>query len=107
MPQSWFLGERVKDLTLVEYIPDQIWTKRHPVHYAGLDFNSLMTAIRLSDRSLMLHSPYNIDKGTKQSIERLGEVAPEYQLGWKDKKAAKRSLEQMLEWDFERVLLAH
>lgn len=28
-------------------------------------------------------------------------------LWWKDKNAAKRSLEQILQWDFERVLLAH
>lgn len=33
--------------------------------------------------------------------------APEYQLGWKDKKAAKDSLERILEWDFERIIIAH
>jgi len=33
--------------------------------------------------------------------------APEYQMGYKDKAAAKRSLERILEWDFERVILAH
>jgi len=33
--------------------------------------------------------------------------APEYQLGWKDKEAARRSLERILEWDFERIVLAH
>jgi Domain of unknown function (DUF4336) len=33
--------------------------------------------------------------------------APEYQLGWKDKAAAKRSLERILAWDFERVIIAH
>jgi hypothetical protein len=33
--------------------------------------------------------------------------APEYQMGWKDKAAAKRSLERILEWDFERVIIAH
>lgn len=211
-------------LELVEYIPDQIWFKQYPVHYSGLDFYSLMTVIRLSDGSLLLHSPCDIDDETKQSIERVGTVAhivapgsyhyfhvpsaqnafpqaqtyicpgveqkrpdiefdwilgdrppeawneeieqvlvrgskyiwevafyhrpsrtlllvdlvenigdqtdgvswglklwwklvfhmwnhpkpaPEYQMGWKDKKAAKRSLEQILKWDFERVLLAH
>ena len=211
-------------LELVDYIPDQIWIKRYPVHYSGLDFYSLMTVIRLSDGNLLLHSPCDIDDETKQSIERIGTVAhivapgsyhyfhvgsaqnafpeaqtyicpgieqkrpdiefdwilgdrspeawneeieqvlvrgskyiwevafyhrpsqtlllvdlvenigdqtdgvgwglklwwklvfhmwnhpkpaPEYQMGWKDKKAAKRSLEQILQWDFERVLLAH
>lgn len=33
--------------------------------------------------------------------------APEYQLGWKDKAAAKECLEQILSWDFERIVIAH
>ena len=33
--------------------------------------------------------------------------APEYQLGWKDKTAARQSLERILEWDFERIIVAH
>ena len=33
--------------------------------------------------------------------------APEYQLGWKDKAAASKSLKRILDWDFERVILSH
>jgi hypothetical protein len=33
--------------------------------------------------------------------------APEYQLGWKDRKAAKASLKRILAWDFERIIIAH
>ncbi len=33
--------------------------------------------------------------------------APEYQLGWKDRAAAATSLKQILEWDFERIIIAH
>jgi hypothetical protein len=33
--------------------------------------------------------------------------APEYQLGWKDKKAARKSLLRILEWDFDRIIMAH
>lgn len=33
--------------------------------------------------------------------------APEYQMGWKDKKAAGKSLRRILDWDFERIILAH
>ena len=33
--------------------------------------------------------------------------APEYQLGYKDKSAVRQSLERILAWDFERVILAH
>ena len=33
--------------------------------------------------------------------------APEYQLGWKDKKAASKSLKKILSWDFERIIISH
>jgi hypothetical protein len=33
--------------------------------------------------------------------------APEYQLGWRDKRAARRSLERILAWDIDRVVIAH
>ena len=33
--------------------------------------------------------------------------APEYQMGWKDKRAAKRSLERILDWDFDLIVLSH
>ena len=33
--------------------------------------------------------------------------APEYQMGWSHKATAKRSLERILTWDFERVVIAH
>lgn len=37
----------------------------------------------------------------------IAKPAPEYQLGWSDKKAARTSLQHILQWDFERVILAH
>ncbi len=37
----------------------------------------------------------------------IAKPAPEYQLGWSDKKAARASLRRILQWDFERVILAH
>ena len=33
--------------------------------------------------------------------------APEYQLGWKDKEAASKSLRKILDWDFERIIVSH
>ena len=33
--------------------------------------------------------------------------APEYQIGWKNRRAAQDSLQRILEWDFERIILAH
>jgi hypothetical protein len=33
--------------------------------------------------------------------------APEYQMGWKDKEAARKSLRRILDWDFDKIILAH
>jgi hypothetical protein len=33
--------------------------------------------------------------------------APEYRFGWKDKVAARASLELILEWDFDKIILSH
>jgi hypothetical protein len=33
--------------------------------------------------------------------------APEYQLGWKDKTAASKSLAKILSWDFDSIILSH
>ena len=33
--------------------------------------------------------------------------APEYQFGWRDRKAARKSLMRILEWDFDRIILSH
>ena len=33
--------------------------------------------------------------------------APEYQMGWNNKKAASKSLKRILDWDFEKVIISH
>ncbi len=33
--------------------------------------------------------------------------APEYQMGWKDKAAARKSLQRILDWDFDKIIMAH
>jgi len=33
--------------------------------------------------------------------------APEYQIGWSNKRAARRSLERVVAWDFDRIVIAH
>ncbi len=34
-------------------------------------------------------------------------AAPEYQMGWGDRSAVKKSLSQILEWDFDKIIMAH
>lgn len=57
---------------LVEYQKNRIWIKEYPVHYAGVDFYSRMTVIRLANGNLFVHSPCEIDPNTKAAIEGLG-----------------------------------
>jgi glyoxylase-like metal-dependent hydrolase (beta-lactamase superfamily II) len=33
--------------------------------------------------------------------------APEYRFGWKDRSAARASLERILAWDFDRIVISH
>lgn len=212
------------DTALYEYIPDQIWTKKYPLQFAGCDLFARATIVRLSDGDLLVHSPCPVDDELIQRLQLIGRVAhvvapgsyhyfhvgawqeaypgatiwicpgverkcpdlefdwflsdhapelwsgeleqvlvrgnrfiwevaffhvasktliltdlvenigdetegtnwvlkfwwkvvmqmwnkpkpaPEYQMGWKDKEAAKRSLKRILQWDFERVIIAH
>ena len=60
---------------LEELIPDRIWLKKYPVHYAGLDFHARATVIRLSSGDLVVHSPSPIDGALAESVRRLGRVA--------------------------------
>jgi len=59
--------------SLREVVPDQVWVREHPVRLAGGQFLTRMTVLRLDD-GLCLHSPVEIDPGTRSAIEGLGDV---------------------------------
>lgn len=59
---------------LCEYRRDTIWIKEYPIHYAGVDFNSRMTVVRLKNGGLFIHSPCEIDKAIKIALDRIGKV---------------------------------
>lgn len=59
---------------LVALVPGSIWLCSYPVHYSGIDFFARMSVLRLSDGSVMLHSPCNIDQSLQQKIAAIGEV---------------------------------
>ncbi|KAL7552349.1 hypothetical protein ACHAWF_015591 [Thalassiosira exigua] len=37
----------------------------------------------------------------------IAKPAPEYQMGWRDRVKARKSMERILEWDFDKVIIAH
>lgn len=211
-------------MSLVEFVPGQVWLQEYPIRFAGCHFNARMAVIRVSETELMVHSPCEIDPASKEAISAIGDVAyivapgtyhhlyvpsaqeafpdaetyicpgierkrpelefdwflgdrppeawagvldqvlvrgnkfiwevpfyhrptktlllvdlienitddtpnvnwlltlwwkavfrmwnhpkpaPEYQMGWRDKDAARKSLEKILEWDFDKIILAH
>jgi hypothetical protein len=62
-------------MPLAEYIPEQVWLQEYPIRFAGCDFNARMAVIRISETKLMIHSPCEIDAGTRDEILAIGEVA--------------------------------
>lgn len=54
---------------------DNVYIAEYPISFAGCKFNARMTVIALSDGTLALHSPCDIDTALKNEIERLGPVS--------------------------------
>lgn len=54
---------------------DDVWIADMPQGFYGLQFGARMTVVRLSDGSLLMHSPIVIDEAMKTEIDALGPVA--------------------------------
>jgi hypothetical protein len=68
-----YLVLTIKNLLLVEYVPDLVWIKEHQLSIMGSAIRTRMTVLRL-DGGLCVHSPVLIDDSTREEIEKLGEV---------------------------------
>ncbi len=55
-------------------IGDDIWVFDRPLSIFGLKIGTRMTAIRLEDGSLFLHSPVELDDETRSELKELGPV---------------------------------
>ncbi len=59
----------------LEPIAPGVWTAPMPHVYMGLHLGTRMTVVRLSDGSLLIHSPIRLDATLKAEIDALGPVS--------------------------------
>ena len=59
---------------LTEYVPGQVWLKRYPVRYSGIDLSARLCLIRLEGGALLAHSPSPLDDTLKREVEALGRL---------------------------------
>ncbi len=57
-----------------EWHPNMIWVKEYPIHFFGMDIRARVTVVRLSDGTLWVHSPCEMDAETQATLNGLGEV---------------------------------
>jgi hypothetical protein len=54
--------------------PDQLWVAEMPFHPPGLDLGARMTVVRLTDGSLFIHSPIQLNLDLQRDLDALGLV---------------------------------
>jgi hypothetical protein len=58
----------------LEQLAPDLWVARRPLRIAVGDIGARMTVVRLSDRTLMLHSPVEFDAPLQVALDELGTV---------------------------------
>lgn len=59
---------------LKEVVPDRLWVAEIPLRFYGVEVGTRMTACRLSDGGLWLHSPVRLIEEVREGLGRLGPV---------------------------------
>jgi hypothetical protein len=55
-------------------LDENLWVAERPLRFGGLEVGTRMTAIRLRDGAIFLHSPVELDQEIRGSLEELGSV---------------------------------
>ncbi len=55
-------------------LDDDLWVAEQPLRFGLLQLGTRMTVVRLSDSSLLLHSPISLTESLRMEIEELGSV---------------------------------
>lgn len=59
---------------MLQQLAENLWVIERPQRFWGLEVGSRMTVVRLSDRSLFLHSPVGLDAQLRRELDALGTV---------------------------------
>jgi hypothetical protein len=64
----------IRETPLEPFVAGQVWVKRVPLRFFGLQMGTRMTVVRLDDGSLLVHSPTAADAETRAAVDELGQV---------------------------------
>lgn len=61
-------------MSALREIDSDLWAAEEPLRYLGFEMGRRMTVVRLTDRTLLLHSPARLSEGLRRELDRLGET---------------------------------
>jgi len=64
----------VRETPLERFGAGDLWIKRVPLRFYGMQMGTRMTVVRLDDGGLLIHSPTAADAGTRAAVDQLGRV---------------------------------
>jgi hypothetical protein len=64
----------IRETSLDPFGDGQVWVKRVPLRFFGLQMGTQMTVVRLDDGSLLIHSPTAANDGTRAAVDEVGRV---------------------------------
>ncbi len=59
---------------LREVSPDRLWISESPLRFYGIEMGTRMSVCRLSDGDLWVHSPLELDRRLRRTLDSLGQV---------------------------------
>lgn len=109
---DWILGDRPSDKWADDF--DQVLIRGNRIIWEVAFFHKTTRTLLLVDS---IENFTDATKGVSWTLKLWWKLvfrmwnnpkpAPEYQLGWQDKAAAAESFQRILNWDFDRIIIAH
>jgi len=81
---------------MLQPLDEGLWVAPAPLSLYGIRLGTRMTVVRLADGGLWVHSGIPLTPALRAQVDTC-----------RDRRAARRSVDRLLEHDFERVVIAH